>query len=360
MKDVSPFVPFDLYDFFGYLFPGVLLASSLALFMGLNGWLENEPFKTICTPSNYDHFVTGLAASVAGIVLLYVLGHFVATISYIIIDRVLLDGIEGYPVVYLLNLPREPRHYSEATYKYLFALFNTLVLLPVVISDYEILHFWLQTLVYVILGLLGQRLIIMVVRSIPSGKRASRIIGDFWFCRIFLWPQWLIDNLVIAFFRKLLGLDRKFSEQFVKLYKDAFGRRFPQLEVDKVGSENYWLSSFHAMAKSPSHEKTLRTWLHLYGFARNASAAFYIAGSVIIGHLYFNRDAFDVPTRIHLGIILALAVGLGIRYWVLYSKYYSKGVLRAFVESATSPRNEPASASIESEEMLLISKSIMR
>ena len=32
-KDFSPFVPFDLYDFFGYLFPGILFLTNSLLFL---------------------------------------------------------------------------------------------------------------------------------------------------------------------------------------------------------------------------------------------------------------------------------------------------------------------------------------
>jgi len=31
-REFSPFVPFDLYDFFGYLFPGILFSISIVVF----------------------------------------------------------------------------------------------------------------------------------------------------------------------------------------------------------------------------------------------------------------------------------------------------------------------------------------
>ena len=175
----------------------------------------------------------------------------------------------------------------------------------------------------------------MLVRSTEAGRERARIVGENKIFRTFLIPSKYLINPLIEFLKKLLGMDRRFSDPVIAMYKRTFRQKFPSLEPDDVGSENYWLPALRTIARSNSHEKTLQTWLHLYGFARNASAAFYLSSSLIIGHLYFNPETHTTFTRVQLGIQFVLAATLGLRYWILYSHYYSKGVIRAFLESAT-------------------------
>lgn len=228
-KDYSSFVPFDLYDFFGYLFPGILFAASMFLFMSQFNFQDVEPLKSTLTAFIDPPFIMSVAIVACGIVVLYVLGHFVATISHIIIDRVLIDGIEGYPINFLLNIPRVTRGYSESTYKYLFALYNLLLILPVIVGDYSTLHFLLKIVLGSIAFLILQRIVIMLVRTTKAGKARAHTLGDYWVFRIFLVPsKYLIDPL-IGFFMRLLGLDRRFSDSFIAMYKDLFHQRFSPL-----------------------------------------------------------------------------------------------------------------------------------
>lgn len=336
MKDFSPFVPFDLYDFFGYLFPGIIFGTCVTFFLGEFYPPIYESYQSFIFQYNQAPFLLGSFVALSGIVILYALGHFIATISHIIIDRVLIDGVEGYPINFLLKIPRETREYSESTFKYLFTTYNLLLVMPVFILDEKQLHTILMILFIIISCLILQRIIVMLVRFKGEGRVLSRKLGDQNVFRIFLWPSRYFIDPIIAFFRKLLGLDRRFPDSFIAMYKKLFHERFNPLEANDVGSENYWLPAFHAVANNRSHEKTLQTWLHLYGFSRNASAAFYLSSSLIVGHLFFNPEMHTSFIRIQLGIQWLLAVILGLRYWILYSHYYSKGVIRAFVESVTS------------------------
>jgi len=334
VKDYSPFVPFDLYDFFGYLFPGIIFATCIYIFqMQFPKYLpvQLQPIsETLKDPT----LLEGITAIVIGIVFLYVIGHFVATLSHIIIDRVLIDGIEGYPINLLLDIPKKERAYSESTFKYLFALYNLILLAPVIISNYEILHSILVALLLCVAFLIVQRVVIMVVRFTDKGKILAKRVGDKKIFLTFLLPSKFIIDPIIGFLRRLLGLDRFFPKEFIALFKRLFKTRYG-INSDLVGSENYWLSNLHACASNPVHQRTLQTWLHLYGFSRNACAAFYLAASLIIGHLLFNPEMHNIFTRVELGMLWVFAANLGIRYWILYSHYYTKGVIRAFVESVS-------------------------
>jgi hypothetical protein len=336
-KDFSPFVPFDLYDFFGYLFPGAIFSVSILLFYDIlhpafySSWFS-YPLNQFDIP-----FIVGLGLAVAGIVMLYALGHVIATVSHIIIDRVLVDGIEGYPINFLLDIPQPSRPYSQATFKYLFASFNILLLAPVLPINYS----QMRILVIALLGLIGalilQRIIIMIIRSQPNGHAFTRAVGTKWYFRILLLPSSALIDPTISFFRKLLGMDRSFSPSFLKLYYELFAKRFGGLQAREEGSDNYWLSAFAAISNDEIHDRTLHMWLHLYGFARNASAALYLSSFLIICHLLFNEGAYTGLVPMQLGIQWVLAAAFGIRYWILYSHYYTKGVIRAFVELQTRP-----------------------
>ena len=210
---------------------------------------------------------------IVAIVVLYSLGHVIATVSHIIIDRVLIDGIEGYPINFLLDIPRESREYSEATFKYLFAFFNLFLLVPVLPIQYSTVYTILLIILALILLLVVQRFIIMLVRRRPNGHTITHKIGDIKLFRLFLYPSNIFIDPWIDFFRKLLGMDRRFSNQFIKLFKNKFSKRFCGLKSAEEGSDNYWLSEFAVTSKDEIHNRTLQTWLHLYGFARNVSAS---------------------------------------------------------------------------------------
>ena len=255
VKDFSPFVPFDLYDFFGYLFPGVIFSTSILIFYNqLHPGFYNKWFSY---PTNEFEipFIVGLGFVVAAIVVLYSLGHVIATLSHIIIDRVLIDGIEGYPINFLLDIPRISREYSEATFKYLFAFFNILLFLPALPIYYTTYKLLSKTVIAIIVFLIVQRFIIMLIRRRPEGHDLANKMGNKKIFRSFLFPsKWLIDPW-IDFFRKLLGMDRRFSSQFISLFKQKFSDRFGGLKSNQEGSDNYWLSEFSVTSRDDIHDR---------------------------------------------------------------------------------------------------------
>lgn len=333
-RDFSPFVPFDLYDFFGYLFPGIIFAISLTLFYGQIKPSLLSDISSSLTINGEVPFIIGLAIVIGAIVTLYTLGHFIATLSHMIIDRVLIDGIEGYPVNFLLGIPRPRRPFSESTFKYIFAMYNFLLLIPFFIPDFQVQKKIVITLLSLIALLIILRIIILIVKHFIGPEKTKRF-GDKAFFQLYLIPSKYIIDPCIIFLRRLLGLNRKFPDSFIKLYERLFTNRFGNLQPKDVDSENYWLPVFSVKTQNEVHDRTLHTWLHLYGYARNASAALYISSSLIMFHLFFNPGSYDISIRIQLGILWFIAAIMGTRYWILYSHYYTKGVIRAFVEHET-------------------------
>lgn len=333
-------LPFDLYDFFGYLFPGILFATNMMLVIYE---IDKKYFNKI-----YDislkadgNFLLTLSFIIASIIIFYTLGHIIAALSHLIIDRMLIDGIEGYPMSYVLDLEKEDRYFLEGTFKLLFFFFNTLLLTPVILNKpYQTIT------IYIILGiifiLIITRTIIMMLRQnnkekindllnkINSKKLLNRIwnysINIFWEA-----PLFIID-LIIGFLRRLTGIDRKFKKPMIKLFKENFNDRYG-MDVEKIGSDSYWLPVLYGMGNNQTYYKLLNNWLYLYGYARNTCAAFYLTLFLVIIYSLININVNLYGMKLHLLIMWIIAAILGIRYWVLYSHYYTKAVVRIFVES---------------------------
>ncbi len=277
-----------------------------------------------------------MALIVGAVVVLYVIGHVIATVSHVIIDRVLVDGVVGYPVSHLLRLPRRTREYVEGTYKYIFGLFNAILLAPVLFNSNALVQ-CLTTMLLVLIGLLiFLRFVVMMVRADPWRRRTlvPRIAANKWI-RVYLWQAKYLIDPVIGFSQRLLGIDRRFPGQFIREYKMLFRREF-KMEPNQVGSENYWLPFFYMSTQRPNSIGMINTWLHLYGFSRNSAAAGYLSAAVIAACIYAYPEIRNEAARIQLALLIFVAAVLGLRYWLLYSTYYTKNIIRSFVECAIS------------------------
>lgn len=100
--------PFSIYDFMGYLFPGILTLFLLQSFLGENTFsikdlLDFEQIKTI-TESFGDSF--NLESSIICIVLSYTIGHIMSYMSSITVEY-FSNKIFGYPSEYLMSADRK-------------------------------------------------------------------------------------------------------------------------------------------------------------------------------------------------------------------------------------------------------------
>lgn len=338
-KDYAPWVPFDFYDFFGYIFPGIFFCLVLFTFFAHSFPTFLEWHQNFWFLFEKAEFLISTLTIVSFIVIVYVIGHFIATASHVVIDRVLIAGIVGYPVIHLLGLNFTKRDYSESTAKYLFVLFNLLLLLPLFYQDHVLLSTSMNY-VLIVIGLLSSfRVLIAIIKQHPKGDILAKRFGDKKFFRIYLILAQRILDPIIKLFQRLISIDRGFPPEFVAKYKELFKESFG-ISADKVETENYWLSFFKASAMSPYHASMIRTWLHLYGFSRNISAAAYLCAVVIVCINYFYPTTLSYSAKIHLLIIISIAWVLGIRYWILYSTYYTKSVIRSFVAISSITKEE--------------------
>ena len=165
----------------------------------------------------------------------------------------------------------------------------------------------------------------MFKEGLPK-KSVVRIFGN-----LFLFPAAYIINPIISFFQKLLGIDKRFPIKFILRYKKLF-REYYGMDPNAIAQENYWLAFFRVSSFSQPNASLIKTWLHLYGFSRNSSAAAYLILTVMVVCFYFYPSSYNTFARFEAGVLFIIAVILGIRYWLLYSSYYTKNIIRAFIE----------------------------
>jgi len=324
MEQKSNFqIPFDFYDFFGYLFPGTIMSIYLLIFFSYAFPTMNLSNLLTIFSIDKEPIVSGLLKTFAIIVLIYVIGHFIATISSIIIDKILISGISGYPILFLLDLKKESRPFIAATYKYLFLFMN----LTIVCSFFAINPWIFVVLIFLILVLIGIRIIIEISRQ-SNWKMLESVKRQNWI-RYYIAPMKWID-IVAKSANAAVGGDRKFPAQFIEKYKEIFNKKY-QLDCKNLGSENYWLSYFITVRNDPSSLALFRTWLHLYGFARNLSAASFIMSFLITAIIIIYQPLYLKPARLQLSITYLIAWVFLARYWILYRSYYTKSIIRAFV-----------------------------
>lgn len=95
--------PFSIYDFLGYLFPGLLM-TSLCLYLykdsqTLEGLLQMDFLKSIAEGKGFKF---SLETSILYVIVSYVMGHVVSYLSSVFIEN-FTNKVYGYPSHYLLN-----------------------------------------------------------------------------------------------------------------------------------------------------------------------------------------------------------------------------------------------------------------
>lgn len=290
-------------------------------------------FSDVITFVGHLPWFLGLFFAIAAILFIYVVGHFVGALGSIGFDRILMESIYGYPVVALLGFKRIRRSYSEATHRYIFLLFNAFLLLSFLVRKDAMFRSIGFLIIGLIVSLIALRILIKWVKVSGGGAVVKKIADNssvrFLFLKLSEVIEWIEDNT----FKALVGMDKSFPEEFQKRYSDSFRRVF-KMNPESLSSENYWLSYLYATSQNPGLIGLLKTWLHLYGFARNVSTATFICLFAFgLLRLKYNSVINDENQILFAGMFLTAWVFMA-RYWMLYQSYHTKNVLRAFVASA--------------------------
>lgn len=345
-------LPFNSYDFFGYILPGTLFS------FGMLYLFKDEVIEIV---SNHDFMqqIMGMSTFLAIMVLLgmlallYFIGQVIGCVSHLLYDRLLVRNVIGYPFQYILDLKPRPDDSVRITYLLLVVLALQITAIPLiyetlcrfgiltVIGGWRLCVIWLS--IFSVLFLLAFILRFCLVMSrmrrmddrdhyVKKTKNGS-IENDETMVKLcerarrFVW-------YIFFPIRKLTSTDTKVSpairEKFISRFKKSTTLNLN--EQKEYNSDAYWLTYISLIKFDAKHDVKISNWLNLYGCLRNYSCVFLILTFAISFrqwiHVY-NSEILIPDTRFLL-ISLALCLILFVRYWIIYFGYYTKYIIRAY------------------------------
>ena len=343
-------LPFNSYDFFGYLLPGTLFSFGVAYVfwddLPLTDWLLQKH------EINAFVVVLVLLGLLAG---LYFIGQIIGSISHLVYDRLIVRNIIGYPFQYILNLKPRPEDSMRITYLLLIVCVLQYVFAP---SLYEMLCnrfsfaqenawtcivVWLAswTVAFVVAFILRLCLVLhrislmdsqgnLVKKKDPDEKTIENDGLMKIFCRVGVRILWYLSVLL----RKISSTDTKVNDEVRKKFIDRVKTDYEiDLEIeDKYYSDAYWIAYIGLLITNQKHDAKITNWLNLYGCLRNYSCSFFILALIVAAGQWqemWVKETVISDTKI-LGVFLVLGFALFIRYWIIFFGYYSKYIIRAF------------------------------
>ena len=127
------------------------------------------------------------------------------------------------------------------------------------------------------------------------------------------------------------NLLRIHDSDFIELidFIEIFNRRFKTEAAESYGPELFWLTFLYVMEGSSYLRAIIYKWLILSGLHKNMSLALLISSVLVTDPL------IGVPTEIfaiYVSLILfSISILLSIRYYLVYTEYFSKMVFHAFI-----------------------------
>lgn len=356
IKDIK--TPFTPYDILAYLIPGLTCVCSVAYyefvlaqhipveklhapFQHVGQWIESLH----CGKDSGSSWALQFLALLGAVAALYVVGHIISSLSELFLDRILLHKATGYPREKLLDLhDKSGRDISRPFYKGTFFWFNLVALAcygEVLYPEYEV---WLEKGVWLVTGFV---FIGFVFKIMASGLTPSRCKLEIWFRGTMLWNAWKVIfmflltwiyagpiRLIGKLYNDIVQPQRGFDEKFRQLFRYKFEALFA-MDAETAQSNVYWLPYVYIAEKSDGLNKILINWLNLYSLMRNLSMAFYLAFIYTTVSLSFEGHNLPAGEGLCARYLPLALFGLSmislIRFYYLYSAYYTKFLYRAFV-----------------------------
>lgn len=319
----------DLYDVFGYFFPGILLLFNalIAIVLYKNKFsitrcysFSTEIAEIFGKFNNTDWWI-GLILFIFIIAVVYMLGHIISTISSLVIDKFLIKKISRYPYVKLFGFKKKrEKIISKGFYKFVFMLIN---------FTFLGLFFGMSLRYLKIIGLFI--VFLMVVKAIVTEryrrKEPPKECSFLWYLGLIMASPF---DLISSFIEKNFGLSDKFDKSFINSYMKKFESQFG--EVDTESTNFFWLSYCYVVNSNTHLKEIVTHFLRLYGFTRNLSASFLLSSFYYMYLSYRCISVNDVgyEFRMTAFAMYVLFILLLIRFYYLYYNYYSKFVFRAF------------------------------
>lgn len=352
--DIKRLLPFNAYDFFGYLLPGIVFVSLLCIwqfYAFYHGSIEvfSEWNKFISDGG----LVGGILIIAVVISTLYFSGHIVATISHVFFDRILVRDILGYPFEKLLDK-------NSATDSMLQTKMSSNKPFdgePI----YSSAFLFLQALVFMgpIFVEITSRLYNAYHHSDPNMSNKSiadiglYIFATFQIFNVMLIGQWISKSLSTkvkypfvdavcnfvylkivlisrSVFEKITACDVPMNEETVKKFNTKFKKTFGY--KGPPNSDWYWMSTI-LLQKDPVAYRNMSNWLNLYGYLKNFSMASILVAFIISTYhwklIIWDHQACNLVGSRMLLAMLFFGVILASRYWIIYRNYYTKYIVRS-------------------------------
>ncbi len=332
----------DMYDVFGYLVPGFLVVSSIALSVGYWHSIDLKQIFYLIKDLRAGQFVSLL---ILGLVFSYIVGHVVATISEIVYDRIFVEKIFGYPYESLFRKKDTKKRIfliKKNFYRSILSIiyFCSLVIIfnPVIDIPKEEIYSTVFVLSFAFVFLLLLKWIenwverkekygFKILKENTAISRLLSIMMWLFSCVFFLLsiPFQLLESII----RNFLGLDRQFPEKVIDKFKERFYDSMGLEFSFKLGTDIYWMTYWYVTEHSPYIRDRLYKFLSLYGLARNSSVALYLSAIIMSIPSYFGETG--IHSIILCAFFLFLSFVMSIRYYYLYYNYYSKSLYRSLL-----------------------------
>lgn len=285
--------------------------------------------------------------------MLYALGHIIASVSSFFLDRVFVTKAFGYPYVSFLNLTSTGRIRLSTRFYRAFFFWVNLYLLIQYVSTYDG-----STLASLINNTIGHSIILIIECIIIISIVLKFIVGiKYWgtaedeskFCecikQFVIKPmEWILEYVIHwpfeainSMFERYTKDNRSLSNEFIGHYREEFHKRFIRDYVN-AGTDNYWLPLMYVCHVSNKSSVKIDNWHRLYSFARNLSTGFYLSFIYSFLWVYFQSDMMNGWSGYSKNAVMVIPIFyflasmlMFFRYRYLYTQYYTKYILRAFV-----------------------------
>lgn len=342
-------LPFNSYDFFGYILPGTLF--SLGLFFILKDCIDLTSF--LDTIKNVNT-VFAILISLGALALLYFVGQIVGCFSHLLYDRLMVRNIIGYPFQYILSLKPRPDDSVRITYLLFILSVLSIMISPEIYEflisyEFTTVHYgWVVSIVFssifVVLFAISFVLRILLVFSkmrrmnnsdaVIRKANGNSIENDGTMkkiCSVVARLSWYV------FFplRKITSTDTKIHpemrKRFISKMKEQTG--VDLCTVKEYTSDAYWMTYISLLKSDVKHDSKIGNWLNLYGCLRNYSCAFFLL--IFIGSVQQWMQMIDGCVNLSNTKFILISFVLGtvlfIRYWIIYFSYFTKYIIRAYV-----------------------------
>lgn len=355
MSKIRKFSPFNVYDFYGYLFPGAIL-TLFTLFLVV--WFTPISFQNLFTlleEAEKLHIILGVVGGSGFVATVYFAGHVNGTLSHLVFDQALMKRVIGYPVYTILGISAGMSPFGRAFNFYLLFFVNVLVLLPMIKLVFpDFLGFpFIYLSVLCLMSIVMVLGIIVAVLGGPDEVLNSGVHkkGHFKILKLLVYR---ITQVVNWFFFSGLSFSQRLflplinlitgsesvSTGVIERFKDNINR-LSGLNSEEIGSDNFWLPYIYMHRHEPEVEEHLSNWMNLYAFLKNLSfVAFILCFEISLAvtlhycsvvEMHHMTGAIDVQVVV-LGFSFLYLSGwiLAFRYWTIYKNYFTKYLIRSF------------------------------